>query len=240
MRRVGWVAVASAFVAVACTKVESSSIKTAGMSAHINVTADGSGKATASATLNVDGNVTDYVDLSAGDAFSATAGGKTQSMDRNNVLNVISYTTDFTGGLDAENTAYTIAFTRASDTSAPSSTCAMPKPYAIKTPASGATLSRTKDDLVVTWDVVGSDPMTYDVSGPCIQGIVQQSIASDTGTLTIAKGTLVPSDPSHANDTCQATIALRRTRNGTLDPAYGHGGAIFAQQTRSLTISSTP
>ena len=240
MRSIVWLAVGSAFVAVACTKVESSSIKTAGMSAHINVTADGSGKATASASLNVDENLTDYVDLSAGDAFAATAGGKTQGMGRNNVLNVITYTTDFNGGLDAEDTAYTIAFTRANDTSAPASTCSMPKPYAIKMPAAGAALSRTKDDLVLTWDAVGNDPMTYDVTGSCLKAVLQQSISGDTGTLTIPKGTLVPSDPNHANDTCQGTIVLRRTRNGKLDPAYGHGGAIYAQQTRSLTISSTP
>jgi hypothetical protein len=230
--------VSAAVAVVACTKVNSADLKTAGMSAHITVTADGTGKTSVSARLNVDTNVTDYVDLSAGDSFSATAGGKTQGMGRDNTLGVISYNTDFTG-LDAVDTLYTVALTRANDTSAPASTATLPAPFKITAPTAGATASRAAD-LTLTWDTTGADAMTYEASGACIKAVFKTAIPSDSGTFVIPKGTIAPTDTSKANDTCQVQITIRRTRNGTLDKAYGYGGDIAAAQTRVVSVSSTP
>ncbi len=50
-------------LSTACTSIQSSSIKTSGMSASMQVVADGTGQTTASATLNVGSNSTDFVDL---------------------------------------------------------------------------------------------------------------------------------------------------------------------------------
>jgi hypothetical protein len=36
------------------------------------------------------------------------------------------------------------------------------------------------------------------------------------------------------------TVTVYRSRNGTIDPAYGYGGKIFAQQTRTTAFMSSP
>jgi hypothetical protein len=234
---------ALALVAVACTKVESSSIKTSGMSAHVEVSADGTGRTTASASLNVDDSLTDFVDLSPGDSFVVSVNAQSQTMSRSDVLNDISYLATFSGQ-DAENTAYTVALRRASDTSAPGSTCTIPKPFTIQAPAASATVSRTRDDIVVQYTSAGTtDSMTYDVQGDCVATSTAQPVpGGDSGSFTIAKGTLSGSSggSSDAGATCPLTITVHRSRTGHLDPAYGHGGRVWAEQVRSVTVSSTP
>jgi hypothetical protein len=229
---------AAAVFVPACTSVKSSDLETSGMSAHMTVTADGQGNTSASAELNVDTNGTDFVDLSAGDSLVATpAGGSPRTMSRSDLLGVISYGASFTGE-DAPGTAYTIAFSRkAPNVSAPSSTCSLPQPFAITAPASGASFSRANDAVVVMYGYFGtSDAMTYQVTGPCVS-TATGSLPADSGTLTIAKGTLVTSGGSSS---CTATLTLHRSRSGQLDPAYGYGGAISCDQVRTVTFTSNP
>jgi hypothetical protein len=222
----------------ACTSVKSSDLETSGMSAHMTVTADGQGNTDVIAELNVDTNATDFVDLSAGDSLVSTAaGGAPRSMSRSDVLGVISYDTGFTGE-DAAGTAYTVAFHRkAPNVSAPSSTCTLPQPFAITAPASGASLSRAGDAVVVAYSNSGQpDAMTYQVTGPCVN-TATGTLPTDSGSITIPKGTLVESG---GTSSCTATLTLRRSRNGQLDPAFGYGGSISCDQARTLTFTSTP
>ena len=101
--------------------------------------------------------------------------------------------------------------------------------------------SRTNDDLTVVWGPSNTgDAMTYDVDGDCTKHILSQSIQGDPGTLTIAKGTLVSSDASQSSKTCPITITIYRSRAGSLDPAFGHGGSIIARQVRTITVTSAP
>jgi hypothetical protein len=228
------VAVAAVSI-VACTKVESSSIKTAGMSAQFSITADGSGKSFAVAALFVDDNITDRVDLSAGDVLSASAAGQTATLQRQNVLSILTY--DGTLSVDAPGTVFTIAFTRANDTSAPNSTCTLPDAFTPVAPTGAK--SRASDDVVITYAPSGSsDSMAWKATGDCIAAQSIQAIAGDPGTFTIPKGTL--QSASMMAGTCNLAIQITRTRNGKLDPAYGHGGTITAIQSRSITFSSTP
>ena len=223
----------------ACTDVKSSSIKTSGMSAHMHVTADGTGNTTATASLNVDDSAVDYIDLSPGDTLTASASGQTQPMSRLDVLNAISYSANFSG-LDAENTQYTIALTRMSDTSAPASTATLPKPFRLTAPAAGQSFSRAGADIPVTWDAVGTDPMTYEITGSsCVQTVIATNIPGDSGSVTIPRSRLMPTAGS-STASCQITITIRRSRNGKLDSAYGYGGNIFAEQARTVTVMSTP
>jgi hypothetical protein len=60
------------------------------------------------------------------------------------------------------------------------------------------------------------------------------------GSFTVAKGSLVPNDPTQKTVTCQAHITLTRARLGQLDSHFGSGGGINAQQVRTVTFSSTP
>ncbi len=237
MRHVFLFATVAICASAACTKVESSSIRTAGMSALMSVSADGSGKSIASAQLLVDANGTDHIDLSAGDSLSATAGGQSQPMSRSNFLNIVTYNTEFQNQ-DKDGTEYVIAFVRTGDTNAPNSKVTMPAPFAIQAPAANASLSRATDDIVVTYGGGTSDKMSWQASGDCITS-AGQSISGDPGTFTIPKG-MLKAEASKAMTTCVVSIGISRSRSGQVDPAYGHGGTITAQQARSISISSKP
>ncbi len=232
-------ATAFALFAAACTSVKSTDVETSGMSAHMTVTADGQGNTGVNAELNVDVSLTDYVDLSSGDALVATAGGgASQTMSRSDLLGVISYGASFTGQ-DAPGTAYVVAFDRkAPDVSAPSSTCTIPQPFSLTAPASTASFSRAGDAVVVTYAGSGtSDVMTYLVTGSCVD-TASGSVTGDTGTIDHPQGALV--QPNGGTSSCTATLTVRRSRSGQLDPAFGYGGGISCDQARTVSFTSTP
>ncbi|HEY3822596.1 MAG TPA: hypothetical protein VGL81_35770 [Polyangiaceae bacterium] len=229
------------FVSVAgCTDLSSADLKTAGMSADITVSADGTGQSQVTAQFHVDDNATDFVSLSTGDSATAACAGQTETLSQSNVLGDISYQTSFTGE-DGAGAAYTVALTRTSDVSAPSSTCTMPSPFTVTAPTSSGSYSRSTADLTVTYTNGGTqDPMSWSVSGDCVS-VAVGSVSNDAGTFTIPRGSLTPAGSSQtASATCQATLTLTRSRQGQLDSHYGSGGSIFAQQIRTVTFNSAP
>lgn len=226
-------------LAAACTSIQSSNIKTAGMTPDLVVIGDGTGQTTATAQFNVDNNPTDYVDLSSGDSVVATAGTQTQTMSRSDVLGAISYQATFTG-LDAEGTPYTFALNRTTDVSAPSSTVTMPQPFEITTPTSGASFSRAMSDIAVAYTNPGQpDQLSWTTQGNCINA-PDGTISPDNGSFTIPKGTIGPSDSSQTSTTCQVTLSITRVRHGTVDSHYASGGIIAAEALRTVTFTSTP
>jgi hypothetical protein len=231
-------AFAALLVGAGCTDLQSQDLKTAGMSAHAIVGADGTGASNVSVTLNVDNNVTDYVQLTPGDALVATVAAKSQTLASSSVLGIVTYSTGFTSA-DAVGTQYTLALNRSTgNTSAPSSTCTMPAPFTLSAPTSSSSFARASQDIVVTYGGSGqSDPLSWTLSGTCFQ-LASNSVSSDNGSFTIPKGTLVTLQGSTAQN-CQATLTMSRTRQGSLDPAY-FGGSISAQQQRSVSFTSTP
>ena len=229
---------AMAVLATACTSVHSSDLETSGMSAHMTVTADGSGATGVSVELNVDDNFTDYVDLTDGDSLVATpSGGPSEALSRNDALGVISYSAGFTGK-DAPGTSYTVAFQRQSpDVSAPASACTIPTPFTITSPPGGASFSRSSDAIAVTYGSSGtSDAMSYLVTGSCVNQ-ASGPIAGDSGAFTVPRGVLVAAGMTGS---CTAQLSIWRTRDGQLDPAYGYGGGIACDQVRSVTFTSNP
>jgi hypothetical protein len=223
----------------ACSDVQSADVKTAGMSAHMSVSADGSGQSTSYAQLNVDTSLTDFVTLSNGDTLVTNVGGQSQTMSRSDVLNDISYSASFSGQASAGE-AYTISFNRTSDTSAPMSSCTLPADFSITSPAAGTSFSRGSA-IAVAYGAGGtSDGMSYTVSGGCVNGPKSAGIGGDPGTFTIGSGAIAPVDASSASQSCQATLTVIRTRMGQLDPAFGSGGEIQCMQTRTVSFTSTP
>jgi hypothetical protein len=222
----------------ACTKVESKSILTSGMSALMSVSADGTGQSVAAASLRVGDSAVDYVDLSTGDSLVASSGAKSQSMSRSSLFNIVTYSTSFSG-LDADGTPYTIAFKRSLDAGAPSSTCTMPAPFTLTTPPPASTFSRGASDITLTWKGGTADTMRYELKGDCLAS-KSDAITGDPGTLLIPKGTIAVGDPKYAGQNCTGTLVVKRQRQGKLDPAFGHGGSIFGEQVRSVSFTSTP
>jgi hypothetical protein len=228
---------------VACTDLQSADLKTAGMSAYMTVSADGSGQTQVSAKLNVDSSGTDYVTLSSGDTLVASVAGQSQTMSESNVLGIVSYGASFSGE-DGSGAAYTVALRRtgSGDVSAPDSTCSLPVAYTIATPAAGSSFSRANDAITVNYGQGSSgDAVNYSLSGSCISEPSNATVSGDPGTFTLARGSIlgVQGQPP-AQASCQVTLTITRTRAGTIDPAYGSGGQISCVQTRSVTFTSTP
>ena len=228
----------AAVALVGCTDVSSTDLKTSGITAYFTVTANGTGNTNASAELQVkDSSTITFVELQSGDQLTATTGGQSKTLEESKTLGVISYNATFTGA-DAEGTSYTFALQRSADTSASGNTVTLPAPFSITAPT-GATLSysRANDDIVVDYDnAQKSDSMSFTLSGDCIE-IMAGSPPGDTGSFTIAKGSLV--QRQGAATSCQVVLTLMRSRSGTLDPAFG-AGLSTAVQARSFTFTSNP
>ena len=226
---------------VACTVTQSQDLETSGMAVSIVVSADGTGGSNVSAKLSTDANALNSIELDSGDLLVVTVGTQSEDMSKQDLLGDISYQASF-NGLDATGTSYDIALNRRSGfVSAPASIVTMPTQFNITAPSSSATFSRANDAITVTYDTTATgDPMTWSVSsGSCSSG-PSGTVAGDSGSFTIAKNALIPSDAQQKNMTCDVTITLKRTRTGTVDSHYGYGGNITATQQRSVTFTSTP
>jgi hypothetical protein len=142
-------------------------------------------------------------------------------------------------GKGDEGTSFTIALTRSKEASAPNTTVTLPAKFNITAPTGSAlSYSRANDDIVVTYDNSGkADEMSYTVDGPCLSPY-SQTLSADTGTFTIAKGSLQLLG-QNSETSCAVTITVLRTRKGTLDSAYA-GGSAYGAQARVIDFTTTP
>jgi hypothetical protein len=236
-----------AFVA-ACGTSESGSLLTSGIAADMSVSTTGDGTTNVTAEL-FDGSPDQliFVDLQPGDELIATTGDSTMTLVKAQLLTIISYSATFASGSAGDE--FTIDFMRTIDGGAPTSSATLPDPFALDPVAS--TSSRAAD-LAVTYAPSGtSDGMLLEAEGDCIQ-IANGASATDSGTITIPAGTLVPigagsgsgsgSAGSGSDDstTCTVTLTITRDRAGTLDSEFGAGGEIQGAQVRTATFSTTP
>lgn len=237
--------VASAAGLGGCAHTSSSDVATDALYADMAVSADGSGQTIATAALKVGGATSnDFLDLSNTDTLVATADSSNQqTMVREEALGAVWYQAIF--AVDSAGTLFQIAFNRQPNSnmpnpvSAPDSHVTLPAPFAITAPAQNAQYSRASDPVTVTWSGSGqTDPMSYVATGDCVEAL-SQTISSDSGTLTIPAGTIVPHSGQGATS-CTVTIKIYRSRAGTIDPAYGKGGKISGTQVRSIDILSKP
>ncbi|HEY3356780.1 MAG TPA: hypothetical protein VGQ83_26250 [Polyangia bacterium] len=218
----------------ACEKVHSSAIRTAGMYADLSVTAHGDGHADVGATLRVGGALSNtYVELTSGDELAAVSGGERHVLGkRADIFNIVVYGATFAG--DDEDQAFTLAFDRADDTSAPSSTATLPAPFTITAPAAGATFTPASP-IQVTWSPAGKDDELSLAADACSTHFAES--VADTGTYTIPAGALTPAG---APQSCAVTITLHRRRAGHVDPAFGEGGSFVATQEREVQVQVAP
>ncbi len=220
-----------------CTTASSTDIKTSGLYATITGTGNGQGETAVSATLQLGPLSTTFVELAGTDSLSATSGNGKSPLKKFDLLGLVSYNGTLSG--DDEGKSVTVALARgADDTGAPSSTLTLPAKFALTAPAAAATFIRGKDAIEVKWDKSGkSDPMSVELTGSCIQTVSQTP--SDSGSVIIAAADIKASKDNETK-TCDVTVLVKRTRNGTLDPAYGKGGSVRGIQARSVSVQSAP
>lgn len=221
----------------ACTEpVKSTDITTDQMTATLAASCNGE-DTTVSAFLTVGEELPiTYVTLDpATDSMTATAGDVTEEMEELQVEELISYLAFF---YYAESEGLvTISFYRDIDEGAPASTTNLPPNFDVSSPIEGSSFSRTTEDLLLGWvgDTAG-DAMDLRVTGDCIE--TYDAPVEDNGGLTLAAGTLISAAGAEAN-TCDITIQLQRSREGTVDPGF-MSGEFPAYQTRSVTVSAAP
>ncbi len=133
---------------------------------------------------------------------------------------------------------FIVALERTDYADAPNSSVVLPEAFAISAPASGTNVSRAAD-VVISWSPVQT-ASTINIKGviTCAAGIVEtwsQTLTADTGAITLPAGTF-----ASASGTCDLNLAVDRTLQGAIDAHFGHGGTIFAHQSRFTTVKSIP
>jgi hypothetical protein len=232
MKRLGLLAI---LVAAGCTRVESDDILTSGISADISARAKGDGTTTVEATLYLGNPLNlNFVDLTADDRLVASNGDQTKVMLEVIILNAVGHSASFQS--DAEDDEFVVNFQRTIDEGAPRSAMTLPAQFAI---AAGPASASRAASLDLTWSPGSPDQMTWSATGDCIDNVGSVPV-DDTGTATIAAGTLKKRTAAGTVDNCMVTVTMRRFRDGDLDLNYGEGGAAYAIQERTLTFMSTP
>lgn len=222
----------------ACETVESSDVRTSGVLPTIEATAIGDGKTSLYTSLRVGGSLSNtFLDLAEGDVLSVKSGTEEMELTRQkNWVNQVYYTAELAG--DEEDKAIEIAFTRATDEDAPSSTLSMPAPFAFTAPAGGHAFVGSTDALEIAWDNSGKDdPLTVTFKGYCIEGY--SKTLEDNGTYVLPAGTLVSAEPDEPT-ACDLDITLERSRAGQVDPAFDSEGSARGIVQRKVTVSFTP
>lgn len=246
MRRVIWLlAMGLAFAALAgCAEdVDSDDVATDAIYANIWVEASGDGNSRAYTALRVGGSSSNtFLELTDYDALMTFVNDTSKGMAESESALGTTYSATFP--YEAEDTPFRVAFLRTpppdgecAGKSAPNSTVTLPRPFSITAPAPSTSVSRGAG-FTFTWNNSGeSDPLSYRVSGTCIQDY-SESISSDSGSYTIPAGSIMVVGTDQTVS-CAATLTLSRTRAGSLDPNYGEGGVISARQYRTLDFETT-
>lgn len=222
---------------IACEAVDSEDVLTSGMYADLAVTNSGS-NTRAAAILRVGGSTSNtFVELTGDDSLTLGIGEESTELQSQNFGDLWSYNADLELG-DA-GTEYTFALERTVDEGAPSSTCTMPAPFELSAPEMDASVSRSEDSLLISWDGSGeAEPMELIVESECTELLVLP-VDQDTGSYTLPAGEITPYGGME-DDSCKASLVLRRVRAGALDDGYGEGGRIHAAQERSVDLQLSP
>jgi hypothetical protein len=224
-----------ACVLVGCPRYDAH--PTADLLANMSVEANGSGSSLVITQLKTGPIQSSSIEMADGDSLVVQVGGNSYPIERHYAAGDTWYQTVIP--VDTANVLYRISFLRDRDDEAPNSDVIMPPPLSITAPVPGTAFSRASQALTVTWDGAGAaDPLTWQLKGDCILSKLDQQ-AADTGALTLPAGAIQPRVGMEGS-TCTAALHLIRTRGGSVDPAYGLGGELWARQSRVIYFLSTP
>ncbi len=211
----------------ACADVDSKSIDTDGIVATYAAVYDGE-KARGEANLAVGGQLGTQVELSDGDTLSVTYASETQTMTKTQFLTIINYFSAWRTGSFPEGTLFTFAFEREVKISAPDSSVNLPSPYEITSPppaspaAPGETFTLDLDNAEKP-----GESQKWRIAGTCI-GAGSESFTGASATVTI------PAASTQQETTCDVTVTVRRTTEGTADPALDSDSSVTGVQERTL------
>lgn len=168
-----------------------------------------------------------------GEELKATVGGTTATL-----LVDASRTTHyavFQG--DASGTNVVVDFQRDQDEDA-TSTVTLPeaKTVSLQERMGGTTVQRG-NDVFFQWEPTGGPDLEWSVRGDCVAS--QSGIIRDDGDFQLGTQYITPSADG-AGDTCDVTIFLSITVDGTIDSKFADGSRMRATRRSPVTFSSTP
>lgn len=209
--------VALVFLMVSCRNQESPPIPTKEMLPQFEVRTDENGVSKISAVL-----VRDFfspIELVGGDQISVTGGS----------AKLVARSASMLQTGNAAGTAFQFDFQRPSQVQAPDSRGTLPAPMTLTAPAANTTYSAQNDSITVRWSgIATTDAMSAQIDVTCrtftggkpIDQSVTSNIDVDIGIATVSLSDLA----SRLANNCSVydgVFTLRRSRDGTLDSAYG-------------------
>jgi hypothetical protein len=219
-----------------CSKevTSSNNIKTPGIAALIDVTAESESLSTVHVELRVGGSSSNtFVILESGDRLAATANESTKEMS---AVAEGEYEAEFPTA--AAETKFSVAFERADGDNALDNSGVMPAPFTIgELPTTKP--SRATDEFKITWSPVDSGAqMVAELSGTCIFNKTID-VVGDEGTLVIPKGTLESTGGDMPKE-CEINVELKRTRVGKADAVFDSESWFKLHQVRRASFVSAP
>lgn len=226
---------------VGACKVDSTELKLKDIGADMKVVASAGDTNDVTVYLqegDIESSLT-FLDLKGDDKLFARTGSVEKALERSVFLGIVGYSAKFNGVGD--NPTFTIRFDRGSAAGAPLSSCTMPSPLEITSPAISTKFSRATQDIDVTYSPAGTtDTLRYKLSGSCIKTIDRTIDTTDVGSFRIARSLITLDTGENVPTTCDVTLSVDRYRKGTLDPAFGKGGRIECYQRRERLLQTAP
>ena len=235
------------FVAASgCSSTSSENVTTQGISADIDIFANGAGRTVISVDLHVGDRGLGGTSLQLGpnDSLIATANGVQQALiEDSSIFGEFSYFTTF--NFDDGNTVFTVALDRTNGTSAPNSNVILPEGFAISSPTiidvfgAGAAIP-------IIWSPSGTSiaPEVFvTLSCRLLSGLTTTNsrritnLGIDSGATSVNVASVMPFGTLDTSVLCDGTVELSRWRSGNLDPNYGEGGQIDAEHAGSTEFS---
>jgi hypothetical protein len=211
----------------------SSQVRTGGLIALIDVTAERADVAVVSADVMVGGaQDKTRVVLEDGDQlYAEVAHDKREMTSGGNG----SYQVEFPR-CDGK---FVVSLSRVGDRAALQSSGNMPPGFDIVSGFGDRPLSRANDDVTVRWNPSGSDSdVSIELEGDCVHD-EQFHVGADAGSYVIPAGTIA-AWRMQEKDTCNVALRVVLTRKGATDPVLSRDSSFQLRQVRTTRIVSVP
>jgi len=235
-------------IGTGCSKVDSEHVSTSGMSAEIDVTGRSDGTTEVETRIKTGSGVPFQpdVELTGGDYLQVSAGGQTQRMTAiTYVFSGVYYVADL--DFNDTNTEFVVGLIRPSNTNAPNSRVTAPSRFVIEAPLTTDAFRRGENIALVWSPAEPLATMDLETALDCENAAGERETTrrfftsiADSGRHVQAVNELLAQISRIAPTRCTATATLNRSREGTLDPAFGEGGRIRAHQEVEVTFAVIP
>lgn len=220
-------------LAAGCGTTDSGNLLTRGMSAIMDVKADETQTTVTAELFSGTPDQLIFVKLTDGDELQAFRGPQMETMIETQIATIVGYSAIFSGNDDTQ--PFTINFVRTVDAGAPTSMATLPPAFTMDPVPPSQSRAQS---MSFSWSPATTDPMSYKIEGSCIQ-TSQNMVPPNTTAVIIPANGIQKMQGTNIPDTCMATITVTRDGSGSLDPAFGKGGSMTAEQVRTAQFTTT-